>query len=90
MNKRRLVGPTIISLVLCGLLTDYLLFRESPWSVARMLGKIESGFVAIFAPAFDPALYNWVGGIALPASIIVVVLLLLLFVLYRKRIFLRV
>jgi methyl-accepting chemotaxis protein len=85
MKKRRLIAPTVISLVFCGLLSDYVYFRGSPWSVVGLIGKVLSILMGIFTPAFDPALYTWVGDIAVPASIIAVVFVLLIVAISRAK-----
>lgn len=77
MSKRRLIGPTILSFVLCGLWADYLFFADSPWSVVRFFSRVAAIFGAIFGPAFNPSLYGWVSEIAVPVSMIVIAVVLL-------------
>jgi len=74
---RRLIGPTLIVLVLSGLITDQLFFRESPWSVVSFLSKVVSIIGAIFGPALNPSLYGWVSEIAVPLSMILIAVVLL-------------
>jgi len=74
---RRLIGPTLIVLVLSGLITDHLFFRESPWSVVSFLSKVVSIIGAIFGPALNPSLYGWVSEIAVPLSMILIAVVLL-------------
>ena len=68
MNKRRLIGPTIFSLVLYGLIADQLYFKDSPWSITRHLGKIFSVVAAILGTVFNPMLYGWAGDIWVPVA----------------------
>ena len=75
--NRRLIGPTTITLVLCGLVGDYLFFGQSPWSVSRFLGKVFSVLSAIFTPSIDPANYGGLSHIFLPLSLIALALVLL-------------
>ena len=70
MNNRRLIGPTILSIVFCGLLADYLYFIDSHWSVVGLLGKAVSIFGAIFAPALDRTNYGWMNDIVVPVTIV--------------------
>jgi HAMP domain-containing protein len=74
---RRLIGPTLIVLVLSGLIADHLFFRESPWSVVSFLSKVVSTIGAIFGPALNPSLYGWASEIAIPVSMIVIAVVLL-------------
>src|SRR5437773_6724196 len=86
MNNRRLIGPTILSIVFCGLLADYLYFTDSRWSVVGILGKVASIFGAIFAPAFNPANYGWMNDIVVPVTMVgAAVFSLLLMVTRAKR-----
>ena len=77
MQHRRLVGPTVISLILLALLADHLFLSQLPWSVSRFLGKFFAVFTAIFTPAVDPALYSWIADILLPVSFAALVLVVL-------------
>ncbi|MGH7875426.1 MAG: HAMP domain-containing protein [Candidatus Binatia bacterium] len=70
MVFRRLIAPTMITLVMIGLWADYLLFRDSPWSAVNFLSKVLAILVRIFAPLFDPALYWWIGEIIVPVVMI--------------------
>lgn len=80
MRFRRLVGPTIISLILCGLIADKLFLSESRWSVTRLLGRLLGTVSTVFAPPSSPAFYNWLGWFWLPFSLCVLALGLLWFV----------
>lgn len=77
MRARRLLGPTVISLALCGLLADYLFMSESRWSPLRFLAEVFSVLGAIFTPVFDPALYSWMGSIFVPIVLGALVIVLL-------------
>jgi HAMP domain-containing protein len=70
MVFRRLIAPTMITLVMIGLWADYLLFRDSPWSAVNFLSKVLAVLIRIFAPLLDRALYWWVGEIIVPAVMI--------------------
>lgn len=85
IKNRRLIGPTILSLLLCGLLIDYLYFRESPWSVVRLARKILPIFTAIFVSAFNPANYGWFSEISLPVTMIGLTIIFLLLVVARAK-----
>ena len=85
MSKRRLIGPTIVTLVLCGLWTDYVFFADSPWSVVRFLSKVIMILRAIFGPLFNPELYGWVNDIAFPALLIVLAIALLSLSILRAK-----
>jgi len=77
MRARRLLGPTVISFALCGLLADYLFMSESRWSPLRFLAEVFSVLGAIFIPVFDPALYSWMGSIFVPIVLGALVIVLL-------------
>lgn len=77
MPNRRLVGPTVISILLCGLVADYLFLSESRWSVSRFLTKFVAVFGAIFAPAVNPVHYGWIADRFVPLSLTVLALVLL-------------
>jgi len=83
--KRQLFGPTIISLILCGLLVDHLFFYQSPWSVVGLLSKVLSVFGAIFAPASTPVLYGWLNEIIVPVVIIALIVVLLFLAVARAK-----
>jgi len=85
MNKRRLIGPTILSIVFCGLLADYLYFTDSHWSVVGLLGKVVSIFGAIFAPALDRTNYGWMNDIVVPVTIVGAAIFSLLVVVTRAK-----
>jgi HAMP domain-containing protein len=82
--KQRLIGPTIISLIMCGLFLDHLFFSKSPWSVVNVLSKVLSIFGAIFA-AFNPAQFAWLDAVAIPIMIGVLAVLLLALILARAK-----
>ncbi len=77
MRTKRLVGPTVISLVLSGMLADYLFMSGSRWSPLRFLVEVFSVLEAIFTPVFDPALYAWMGSIIVPIVLGAFVIVLL-------------
>jgi HAMP domain-containing protein len=85
MVTRRLIGPTILIAVMCGLWADYLLFYQSPWSVTRILGKILAIFSGIFTPFFDPKLYSWADEFLVPGVIISGIIVLLYVVVARAK-----
>lgn len=85
MKKRRLIGPTILSIVFCGLLADYLYFTDSHWSVVGLLGKVVSIFGAIFAPALDRTNYGWMNDIVVPVTIVGAAIFSLLVVVTRAK-----
>jgi len=85
MNTRRLIGPTILSIVFCGLLADYLYFTDSHWSVVGLLGKVVSIFGAIFAPALDRTNYGWINDIVVPVTIVGAAIFSLLVVVTRAK-----
>ena len=84
MKKRQLIAPTVLSLILCGLLTDYLYFRQSPWSATNLIGKILSVILAIGVSLLAPVL-GLIGNIGIPAAIIAVILILLFFAIARAK-----
>jgi hypothetical protein len=57
MLLRRLIGPTLITLVMIGLWLDYLFFRDSRWSPINFLSKVFVVLGKIFVPFFNPAVY---------------------------------
>lgn len=77
MRTKRLVGPTVISLILSGMLADYLFMSGSRWSPLRFLVEVFSVLEAIFTPVFDPALYAWMGSIIVPIFLGAFVIVLL-------------
>jgi len=85
MKNRRLIGPTIVSIVFCGLLADYLYFTDSHWSVVGLLGKATSIFGAIFAPAFNRANYIWMNEIVVPVTLVGAAIFSLLLVVTRAK-----
>ena len=77
MQNRRLVGSTIISIVLCGLVADHLFLSESRWSVSRFLSRVLGIFGAIFAPAVNPVHYGWIADLFFLLSLAALFLVLL-------------
>ena len=77
MRTKRLVGPTVISLILSGMLADYFFMSGSRWSPLRFLVEVFSVLEAIFTPVFDPALYAWMGSIIVPIVLGAFVIILL-------------
>jgi HAMP domain-containing protein len=76
MQQRRLIGPTIISSILCALVADHLFLSQSPWSVSRFVAKTLAIVGVIFAPAVDPASYGWFSRVFLPLFFPALVLVL--------------
>lgn len=74
MVNRRLIGPTVICLIMSALLADYLLLSDSPWSVSAFLSKIVSATVIVFGPALNPVFYRWLDDLVVPAIIVVLAL----------------
>jgi HAMP domain-containing protein len=77
MVIRKLIAPTVVTLVMFGLWIDYLFFRDYPWSVINLLSKFLEILIRIFQPLFDPALYWWVGEIVVPVVMILSAVVLL-------------
>jgi len=77
MVIRKLIAPTVVTLVMFGLWIDYLFFRDYPWSAVNLLSKFLEILIKIFEPLFDPALYWWVGEIVVPVAMILCALVLL-------------
>ena len=77
MVTRRLIGPTVITLMICVIWVDYVFFRESLWSPSGFLSRIFAILIKIFAPLFNPALYWWIGEIFIPGGMIVCAIILL-------------
>jgi len=77
MVIRKLIAPTVVTLVMLGLWIDYLFFRDYPWSAINLLSKFIEIFIKIFGPLFDPALYWWLGEILVPVVMILSALVLL-------------
>jgi len=75
--RKRLIGPTVITLILSALFADYLLMGGSPWSVVRFLGKFVAALGMILYPVVDPVLYSWIDKIIIPVLLIALVVLLL-------------
>src|SRR5262245_13891140 len=85
MAKRRLIGPTLLSLILCGLWTDNVFFSDSPWSPGRFLSKVALGSGAIFGPVFNPAFYAWASDLTLPVLLIIAALVFLVLTSARAK-----
>jgi len=83
--KRRLIGPTVITLILTGLVADYMFLGDSPWSVLNILAKIALVFAAIFTPALDPKNLTWLDAYLLPLTVIMLALALLWLVVTRAN-----
>lgn len=66
MMKRRLIWPTVICLLIFGLLADHLYLSQSRWSVVVFLSRIASIITAIFGPALNPTLYGWLEPFVFP------------------------
>jgi hypothetical protein len=77
MLLRRLIGPTLITLVMIGLWLDYLFFRDSRWSAINFLSKVFVVLGKIFVPFFNPAVYSWLSVAIVPAVIIACGIILL-------------
>lgn len=85
MKQRRLVGPTIISVMLCALVVDHLFLNESPLSVSRFLAKALAVVGAIFSPAVDPDFYGRFSGVFLPISFAAFVVVLVWLIVARAK-----
>jgi HAMP domain-containing protein len=85
MKKRRLVGPTAVSIILCALVADSLYFADAPWSAVRFIKKFLSGFGAIFAPAFDPVNYGWLDAVAVPVTAVAAGIVILVITVLRAK-----
>jgi HAMP domain-containing protein len=83
--KRRLIGPTIITVALCGLVLDYLYLSQSPWSISRFLGRFLHVLAAIFNPSMEIANYRWLDQVIVPMSLIIVVLVLVWISVFRAK-----
>ena len=78
MPTRRLIGPTIITLILCALWVDHAFFSATQWwSVTNFLSKILTTITKIFGGFFEPAAFWWVGEIAIPGAMILSSIVLL-------------
>jgi HAMP domain-containing protein len=77
MVIRKLIAPTVVTLLMFGLWIDYLFFRDYPWSVVNLLSKLLEILIRVFEPLFDPALYWWVGEIVVPVVMILCAVVLL-------------
>ena len=81
--KWRLIGLILITLMLAGLVADYMFFGDSPWSVANLPAKIAVVFDAIDTPTLDSK--NWLDEYLLPLTLILLVLALLWLVVTRAK-----
>lgn len=72
MSTRRLIGPTIITLISSGLLVDYVFFRDSWWSIVKLLTKIAAILGIIFSGVFNAAVIGWIDKIYVPVLTLVV------------------
>jgi len=84
-TKRRLFGPTIITLILTGLVADHLFLSQSPWSVVNFLVKVVTVFAAIFKPVLDPKNLAWLDDFLLPFTMIMLALALLWLTVTRAK-----
>lgn len=80
-KRRRLIGPALLALALCGFWTGEASFAEWPWSILSFVSNPR----AIFFPASDPALDAWLKNIALPASLIAILLVVLSLSIVRAK-----
>lgn len=85
MQRRKLIGPTIISLMLCALVADYLFLNQAPWSASRFLAKALAVMGVIFAPVVDPDFYGRFGNIFLPLAGLAVVIVFVWLILGRAK-----
>ena len=83
--KRRLIGPTIITLILTGLLVDRLFFNQSPWSVVNALAKFVSIMGAIFKPLLVPKNLAWLDVFLVPGSMVALAIILLWISIVRAK-----
>ena len=49
--RSRLVAPTILSILLCSLLFDYLMYLEGRWSLFGVVWKVLSVLLSVFTPS---------------------------------------
>ena len=82
--KRRLVGPTVITVLLCLVLLQHLFFGKDGWSLLGGLGKVLSIVIAMVTPsaAVSSFFYTYLG---LPLAVIVVALVVLWIILAAAR-----
>jgi len=83
--KQRLIGPTLITLVLCGFVADYLFLGESSWSVSRFFAKFFAVFGGIFRPAVNPENFSWLGDISFPVTMILAAVVLICVMVARAK-----
>jgi HAMP domain-containing protein len=82
-TKRRLIGPTLITLILTGLVADHLFLGQSPWSLVNFLVKVVTVFAAIFKPVLEPKNLAWLDDLLVPFAMIALALILLWLTLTR-------
>ncbi|MBM2803605.1 MAG: ATP-binding region ATPase domain protein [Deltaproteobacteria bacterium] len=83
--KRRLIGPTIVTLVLTGLVADHLFFSQSPWSVVNFLVKVVTILGAIFKPVLDPKNLAWLDDLLVPVTMVALAFILLWLAVARAK-----
>ena len=82
--KRRLVGPTVITVLLCLVLLQHLFFGRDGWSLLGGLGKVLSIVIAIVTPSAPVSSFIYTY-LALPLAVIVVALVVLWIILAAAR-----
>jgi HAMP domain-containing protein len=85
MKQRQLIGPTIITLLLCGLVADYLFLSESTWSVSSFFAKFLAVLGGIFGPAVNPENLSWLGNISVPVILMLAAVVLLGVIIARAK-----
>jgi len=75
--KRRLIGPTFITVIASALWIDFVFFRYLPWSASNLISKVVVILAKIFIPLLDPALNAWIGEIIVPVIMILLAIILL-------------
>lgn len=70
-------------------MVDLLFFSHLPWSPINFLSKVVTILARIFAPLIDPALYYWVGEVAVPVVMIVLGIILLYVSVARAKVAMR-
>ena len=82
--KRRLIGPTVISALLCLVLLQHLIFAGEGWSLLGVLGKVLSIVGAILTPPESVRSF-FLTYLALPAAVVVMALVVLWMILAAAR-----
>jgi HAMP domain-containing protein/uncharacterized membrane protein affecting hemolysin expression len=82
--KRRLVGPTVIAVLLCLVLLQHLFFGNDGWSLLVVLGKALSIVIAILTPS-APVSSFFQTYLALPLAVVVAALVVLWMILAAAR-----